>query len=338
MFGSAPAFWHQKAGWKALALAPFAALYGKVALERLNRVSPRPPVPVVCVGNYTLGGSGKTPVAIALAQIARAEGFKPGFLSRGHGGSNRTVRLIDADVETAASAGDEPLLLAEYAPVAAGADRLAAAALLVQAGCDFAIMDDGFQSRRLEPSFSLLVIDARYGLGNGKVFPAGPLRAPLSGQLLKTDALAVVGEGQGADGVIRLAARAAKPVIPVVLKPQGARRWKGVQAYAFSGIGHPEKFFRTVEGIGAKLVGRRPFPDHHPFTEADALTILAEARALDAQIVTTEKDAIRLAGAEGARGRLAAQLQILPVRAETTLDQAFERIIREAASRHAASR
>jgi tetraacyldisaccharide 4'-kinase len=338
MFGTAPRFWQDQPGWKARLLAPAAALYGSIAAKRMMGAAPQPPIPVLCVGNYTLGGSGKTPVAIALAAVARAEGFKPGFLSRGHGGTNRTVRLIDPATETAASAGDEPMLLAAHAPAAIGADRLAACALLVQAGCDFAIMDDGFQSRSLAPAFSLLVVDAQLGIGNGLVFPAGPLRAPLDVQTLKTDALCVVGTGHAADGVIRAAARAGKPVIPVELKPLAARKLKGAKLYAFAGIGHPDKFFRTVQAAGGLLVGKRRFPDHHVYSEADAVTMLAEARALEAQIITTQKDAIRLAAADGERGRLFNALQALAVQAETSHHGVFEQCIRTAAERHARSR
>jgi tetraacyldisaccharide 4'-kinase len=340
MFASPPEFWTRQPGWQVRLLAPAAWAYGRLAARRMVGARPaRPAIPVLCVGNFTTGGAGKTPAAIALAAAARAEGFKPGFISRGHGARLKGARLFDRQADTALSAGDEPVLLARHGPVAIGPDRVAGCQLLAEAGCTIAIMDDGFQSRRLGWSLALMVVDAARGLGNGRVFPAGPVRAPLDTQLRFMDALLVVGEGDAADTVIRSAARAAKPVIHALLRPVGERNVKGARVLAFSGIGHPGKFFATLKAADADVRGERPFPDHHRFTEAEAATLLAEARALEARPVTTEKDAARLDSAAdpaSALARLRDISLVLPVVLQVKDDDALRRLVRLAVERHGA--
>jgi tetraacyldisaccharide 4'-kinase len=182
----APPFWWDKPDWRAFALSPASLAYGAVAGRQLRRGKrQKVDAPVLCVGNFTVGGSGKTPVAIALAQQAKAAGLKLGILSRGHGGSFVEPHVVDAAHDAARHVGDEPLLLAQHAPVAVSPNRIAGAALLVDRhGCDFLIMDDGFQSARIHMDYALMVVDARYGLGNGHVIPGGPLRARVADQLL----------------------------------------------------------------------------------------------------------------------------------------------------------
>lgn len=329
----APSFWWRRPGWQSLLLAPLAGLYGAIAARRLRRVAPEAPMPVICVGNYTLGGSGKTPLAIALAAIARKAGLKPGFISRGHGGSLRTSRIIDAQSETAQTAGDEPMLLARHAPVAVGVDRRAACALLAEAGCTLAIMDDGFQSRRLAADMSVLAVDAGRGIGNGRVFPAGPLRAPLGPQVTLTDMLVVIGEGDGADPVIRAVARAGRPVVRAVLKPRNARQFKGRKLLAFAGLGHPGKFFATLAATGAQIVASRAFPDHHAYTPSDISVLQAEAETAGATLATTAKDAVRLKGATG-HGLAPEELVVLEVDLVPEAGGALERLVESAVARH----
>jgi tetraacyldisaccharide 4'-kinase len=296
MLAEAPPFWWQaEADWRATALTPLSLVYAAAAGRRLVR-APREKValPVLCVGNFTVGGSGKTPVAIALARRARAMKLKPGFLSRGHGGNVGASRIVDPVLEDARHAGDEPLLLAAHAPVAVSPDRAAGARLLAARGCDFLIMDDGFQSARIHMDYALLVVDAGHGVGNGRVLPAGPLRARVVDQLRHADAVLRMGEGTAADPVVRQAARAGKPVYDAVSRPRDPDRFAGRRFMAFAGIGHPEKFFAMLRRVSAEVAVARPFPDHHFYTTDELRALMAEARTERLTLVTTAKDMARL--------------------------------------------
>ena len=213
MTSEAPPFWWQAPDWRAYALYPISAIYGTVARRRMTAARREPiDVPVLCVGNFTVGGAGKTPVAIALARQARRMKLSPGFLSRGFGGKFPVPHVVDVHRDSARHVGDEPLLLAAHAPVAVTPDRAAGAKLLASRGCDFLIMDDGFQSARIHMDYALLVVDGRRGVGNGHVIPGGPVRAPLVHQMRFVQGLLKVGEGEAANDIIRMAARAGRPV------------------------------------------------------------------------------------------------------------------------------
>lgn len=295
MLSEAPPFWWHGADWRARALSPLAAAYAAAARRRLVTARrEKVDLPVLCVGNFTVGGSGKTPVAIALARQASAMRMKPGFLSRGHRGTSAAPRIVDAVLEDARHVGDEPLLLAAHAPVAVSADRAAGARLLAARGCDFLIMDDGFQSARIHMDYALLVVDARHGVGNGWVLPAGPLRARVVDQLRYADGVLRMGEGTGADAVVRHAARAGKPIFEAVAMPRDPARFAGRRFLAFAGIGHPDKFFDTLERSWAEVVIERPFPDHHFYTTEQLRDLMAEARTDHLTLVTTAKDAVRM--------------------------------------------
>lgn len=277
-------------------LAPLAALYGWEARRRLRRAAPRGPLPVLCVGNPTVGGVGKTPLALALARAAIGMGRKPGFLSRGYGG--RGGGLV-ARGDRASEVGDEPLLLAEAAPVWVGADRAGGAEGLARIGCDLLIMDDGFQSRRLRPDLALLLVDGARGLGNGRVLPAGPLRAPFDAQLALADGLVVVETGRGrdgADGAVAGARARGVEVLTARIAPENGGDFQGRPVVAASGLGDPDRFVAMLEACGARVVARRDFPDHHPFTDQDVAALRALAAAHGAPVVTTAKDAVRLDG------------------------------------------
>ncbi len=290
---SAPSFWWRPAGWQAVALSPPASIYAAVAARRLrNARRQKVGLPVLCVGNFTVGGSGKTPVTIALAETAKAMGLKPGILSRGYGGSVKTPRIVALERDTAGDVGDEPLLLAGAAPVAVSSDRAAGAQLLAAQGCDLVIMDDGFQSAHIHMDFALIVTDARYGLGNGRVLPAGPLRAPVAEQMRFASALLVMGEGKAAGDLVATAAARRLPVYRAHVRPR--ENLAGRRFLAFAGIGHPEKFFDTVKAAGGEVVETRSFPDHHVFTQAELRQIAQTAKANDLEIVTTAKDAARI--------------------------------------------
>jgi len=328
MASEAPPFWWDRPDWRAYALSPLSLLYGAVAGRRMKS-APREKIdaPVLCIGNFTVGGTGKTPVAIALAKRARRMGLKPGFLSRGHGGSFAEPHVVDARHDSARHVGDEPLLLAAHAPVAVTPNRAAGARLLLEKhGCDFIIMDDGFQSARIHIDYALIVVDARYGLGNGHVIPGGPLRARLYDQLLFADAILKMGDGQAADALIRRAARSGKPIFEAKTRPRGRKALAGKRLLAFAGIGHPEKFFATVEEAGGIVVLKRPFPDHHFYAEDELADLAATARKAELAMITTAKDAARLHNDSAPPGFLD-QLGVLEIDTVFESDHMPERII-----------
>ncbi|WP_421853698.1 tetraacyldisaccharide 4'-kinase [Oricola sp.] len=296
----APPFWYEAPGWQTYVLAPASLIYGAVAGFRMDHH--RPPTvdaPVLCIGNLTVGGSGKTPTAIAFAETARQAGYKPGFLTRGYGGSLATTHSVDPEHDSARTVGDEPLLLARAAPTMVARNRAQGATELVAAGIDFIIMDDGFQSRGVHYDYALIAVDSRRGIGNGAVIPAGPLRAPMVLQMRHADAVLRVGNGDAADPVVRAAARAAKPVYLAELVSREPETVLGRPLLAYAGIGDPEKFFDGLRALGREIPETRGFADHHEFTEDDASALLEAATAAGLQLVTTEKDFVRLDRSEG---------------------------------------
>ena len=309
----APPFWFRPRGALARALAPAGHAYGRVVARRMVRApTGSVDVPVVCVGNLVAGGAGKTPTALALAKRLDALGLRPGLLSRGYGGTVREPTLVRPD-HTARAVGDEPLMLAEHYPTVVSPDRPAGARALVDTGVDVVVMDDGFQNPSLAKDLSLLVVDARRGLGNGLVMPAGPLRAPVRAQMARADSIVVIGRGAGVLPPIRAAARRALPILRAFTRPLDADALATRRVVAFAGIGDPDKFFATLEEIGAELVERRPFPDHHAFRDEDASDLLDAAERADAVLVTTQKDAARLRHAPGAVGQLAKAATVLRI-------------------------
>ncbi len=295
----APAFWWRPPGLLSALLAPLGALYGAVAAARLKRQGSKVGVPVICVGDPTLGGAGKTPAAIALEKLLLAAGERPCFVTRGYGGCESGPLLVDAVVDSADSVGDEALLLARAAPTVVAVDRVAGAEFAAKAKSTVLVLDDGFQNPALAKDFSLLVIDGMGGIGNGHVFPAGPLRAPLAAQLEKAQALLCNGKGAAGEAIAALAAKKGIPAFAasIVPEPAAARKLAGQRVLAFAGIGRPEKFFRTLAEIGAVAVERRAFPDHHPYSSREADELLAAAKAQNLVLVTTEKDQARIARA-----------------------------------------
>lgn len=291
----APSWWYRKKGVLASALAPIGSVYGRISASRMERGAPyRSRLPVICVGNFTAGGGGKTPTAIALAALLKAMGRKPAFLTRGYGGKTGGVTPV-TEGASAEVVGDEPLLLAAVAPVFVSADRVAGAKAIEATDADIIVMDDGFQNPSLAKDLSLIVVDAGMGLGNGLVIPAGPLRAPLDVQIARADALCVIGEGKKAAALIATFKGAGKPVVNAKVAPNCDPRWLTVlPAIGFAGIAHPGKFFSTLKANGARLVESHAFPDHHRFTARQAERLLKEAEEKSAMLVTTEKDWVRL--------------------------------------------
>jgi tetraacyldisaccharide 4'-kinase len=314
MVSEAPPFWWQSSGIQSAILSPFGWIYGRVARRIMDRrVRKAVAVPVICVGNFTVGGSGKTPTALALANAAIARGLKPGFLSRGYGGGVHHATVVDLTKDTARLVGDEPMLLAAKATTVVSPDRAEGADVLLDQGVDLIIMDDGFQSARLVFDQALLVVDARRGVGNGCVFPAGPVRAPVIDQVRHADALIVVGEGDGADPMIRLAARAAKPIHLARFQPRNSAQFRNRNCLAFAAIGDPEKFFKTLEDAHVRLAQRKSFPDHHPFTDDEAKELLAEAELYGLDLITTSKDYVRLQAGHGRALELVEKTSVLEI-------------------------
>lgn len=280
----APDFW-RKRGLRARLLAPLGALYGwSVAFKARHATAFDPGIPVICVGNLTAGGSGKTPIAIAIAEMLRARGHHPYLLTRGYGGSERGPALASRG-HSAAVMGDEALLLARAAPTIVARDRAAGAKLAREKGATVLVMDDGHQNFRLRKSLSLVVVDAEAGFGNGLRIPAGPLRESVAQGLARADA--VVCFGDGAPDLMGFSG----PVLRAQLVADGASL-AGKPVFAFAGIGRPEKFIASLETAGAHVIGSCFFADHHPYSEDEILELKAVAG--DAMLVTTEKDFVRL--------------------------------------------
>ena len=291
-----PGFWHGPASLNAHLLKPLAALYGAVAARRLRRKGLNAGIPVLCVGNYHVGGAGKTPTVLALAKLLRDLGETPVVLSRGYGGKLAGPVRVDPVRHAASDVGDEPLMLAGALPVVVSRKRADGVPLARAQGATVILMDDGFQSPAVVKDASLIVIDSARGLGNGQVFPAGPLRAPLWPQLARTDALIVVGNGAAADAVAAEIAAQDKPVLRAHLKPDVAvvAQLRGPRVLAFAGIGDPTRFFNTLRASGIELAAQRAFADHHPYSQAEIESLIADAKRDGLTLVTTEKDLARL--------------------------------------------
>lgn len=296
----APAFW-ETGGWPSRLLAPVAALWGAVAAARLARPpAVHAPVPVIAVGNFTAGGAGKTPATVALVDLARRAGFSPAVMTRGYGGALAGPLRVDLTRHRAADVGDEALVHARYAPTIVSRDRAAGLRLLADCGADFLILDDGFQNPTLAKDLSLVVVDRGHGIGNGRVIPAGPLRAPLGPQLDHASALVIVDAGEpdapSLGSLLVEATRRGLPIFSARLVLRQPERLAGRRVLAYAGIGRPAKFAATLTAAGAEVVDLVPFADHRMLEEADAERLLARAGERGLDLVTTEKDAARLAG------------------------------------------
>jgi tetraacyldisaccharide 4'-kinase len=280
----------------------------------MARGGARAALPVICVGNFTLGGSGKTPTAIALARMLIAAGRKPALLSRGYGGSLPGPLQVDPRRHRAFEVGDEALLLARSALAIVARDRLAGAKAAQAAGADVVVMDDGLQNPSLVKTLTIAVVDGRRGIGNGKVFPSGPLRAPLAAQLAQTDALMIVGESSGVADLLAAAAARRLPVFHGRLEPDRAavNALAGRKVLAFAGIGDPQKFFATIEAAGIAAPSRKAFPDHHPYSGEEAAWLIMQAEHDGLELLTTEKDLARMSG-EPQLSALASRAHGLPV-------------------------
>jgi tetraacyldisaccharide 4'-kinase len=296
-----PAFWYRPPSLISLLLTPLGALYGMIAASRLQREGLDAGIPVLCVGNYHVGGAGKTPAVLTLTKVLRDLGETPVVLSRGYGGRLRRPVKVDPERHLAADVGDEPLMLARTVPVVVARDRIDGVALAKSQGASVILMDDGFQNPAIAKDVCLIVIDSDRGLGNGRVLPAGPLRAPLPPQLERTDALIVIGEGSAAAAVAAAIAGQDKPVLSAHLRADDASlaALRGKRVLAFAGIGDPARFFATLKASGIDVIRSRAFADHYAFSKAEIDGLIAEAGRDALTLVTTEKDLARLRSGGG---------------------------------------
>ena len=285
-----PKFWNKDPKAFSLGAAmlwPLSVIYSILGRARLDK-GPRhkKSVPVICVGNINLGGTGKTPTVIELVRRLQEMGKSPVVLSRGYGGSMDGPVMVDIKKHTADDVGDEPILLAGFAPICVGSDRNASADMAIANCADVLVLDDGLQNPTLHYDLTITVVDGVVGFGNGRVFPAGPLRETVKQGQTRTDLFLSIGGRVTIDG--------AKVLSGTLEVLQTGMEWQGMRALAFAGIGRPQKFFNTLRRVGANVVQERSFGDHQKIPVAILTRLQKEAEALNAQLVTTEKDAARL--------------------------------------------
>lgn len=325
MPGREPRWWYGTGShWQAAFLSPVGRLVGSVAAARLGKKpSYRSRLPVICVGNFTVGGSGKTPLALLVARLVASEGREPWFLSRGYGGRLSGPVRVDAAVHSSVDVGDEPLLLARRAPTVVSRDRRKGAEAIEAIASENAaiIMDDGLQNPSLAKDLTIAVVSGDRGFGNGRVIPAGPLRAPLAAQIGLADAILLTGQASQANRSLldTLRALTQVPIISAATRAsEDAAQLRGRRVVAYAGIANPERFFTMLEHVGAIVIERRVFADHHTFSESEARDLVDIARRTSADLVTTEKDLARLSGVVGAGANLRARSTTLKI--ETVID------------------
>ncbi|MFC7291093.1 tetraacyldisaccharide 4'-kinase [Hirschia litorea] len=301
-----PAFWRERdrtsrdaAPLVRSLLTPFSMLYAWVGQRRIDRTEPEAVgIPVICIGNLTVGGAGKTPLTTYLRDnLLAEENIRVATLSRGYGGNLKDPVRVDVDQHTAAAVGDEPLMMATTGESWVGKNRLATAEAMEHAGVDLILLDDGYQNPTLAKSASILVIDSAAPFGNAFVFPKGPLREPIEQGIQRADIVVLLGDGPVPTEIGGFAG----PIMRARIVPREAPA--PGKYIAFAGIGRPEKFFDTLKSFpDVEVVEGISFPDHHVYSKGDLSYLRQLARARVATLITTEKDYVRLG--EDQRGKI----------------------------------
>ena len=293
-----PSFWYTRPGFLAWFLSPLGWLYGKATQQRLNKATTiiRAQSPVICIGNVNAGGTGKTPTIIAMVEHLQKLGHTAVVVSRGYGKNLKVPTLVNPLVHSSDQVGDESLLIAAFCQVIVTNSRVAGVQLASKCRPDVILMDDGFQDPAVHKDFSIITVNASLGFGNGFCIPAGPLREPVLTGLKRADMCLSIGSKENQKKFLeKLAVPLDVVHVAAEVKPLlTGMRWEGLNTFAFSGIAHPEKFFLTLESLGVNILGREPLSDHQPLSLSLMRRMSAKAKSLNAKLVCTEKDFVRI--------------------------------------------